>query len=79
MYRKIMYVTPRKTKEGLNWTVLPEKANRPVKIVENKIEAIEIARDIARKNGLGQIRIQNKLGKFQEERTYGQDPEKYLG
>ena len=79
MNRKVVYITPRKTKEGLNWTILPQNASKPFKIIKNKTEAISIAKDLAMKNGLGQIKIQNKAGRFQSERTYGQDPKKYIG
>ena len=76
--RKTLYVTPRKTKEGLDWAVLPQNAKRPIKITENKKDAILIARNIAKNADLGQIKIQRKDGKFQREYTYGKDPEKYL-
>lgn len=79
MVRKVVYVTPIKTKEGLNWKVLTEKSERPVKITENKIDAIVRAREIAKNATLGQIKIQNKFGDFQTEYTYGSDSEKYQG
>ena len=79
MNRKVLYVTPRKTKEGLNWAVLPQNASRPVKILENKKDAVDLAKEIAQNANLGQVRIQNQHGIFQTEYTYGLDPKKYKG
>ena len=46
---------------------------------ENKVDAINDARDRAKKSGLGQIKIHSQKGKIQTEYTYGKDPEKYPG
>lgn len=69
--RKKFHVTP--TGSG-NWKVIRQGGSKASGIFENKTEAIERGRELAKKNRLGQLIIHKKDGKFQTEYTYGEDP-----
>lgn len=79
MVRKVMYVTPRQTQNGLNWATIGQNAEKATKIFENKNDAIDLAKQIAKNAEIGQIKVQNTYGKFQYENTYRNDPVKYKG
>ncbi|RLG12930.1 DUF2188 domain-containing protein [Candidatus Pacearchaeota archaeon] len=68
------HITPRD--EG-RWAVIKEDSKRAIIVLENKQDAIERARELAKKVKLGQIFIHGRNGRIQEEYTYGQDPRKY--
>ena len=76
MPRVKYHVTP--TPDG-DWRVKREDAERAANIIENKAEAIERAKELAKENPLGQVLIHGKDGKVQTEYTYGQDPKRYKG
>lgn len=75
MKRRIYHVTP---DEG-DWKVKESGAERAVKILEDKSDAVQLAKDLAKSAGLGQVIIHKSDGTIQTEHTYGQDPEKYPG
>ena len=75
MDRKKYHVVP--FDEG--WKVKAEKSQRSSGIYLTKPEAIEKARELAKKGTLGQVKIHNKDGRIQKEYTYNQDPRKYSG
>lgn len=75
MKRRIYHVTP----DGADWKVKERGAERAVKILEDKSDAIQLAKDLARSAGLGQVIIHRNDGQIQTEHTYGKDPEKYPG
>lgn len=79
MKRTVYHVVPRNTEEGLNWAVKRVNTERAAVILENKDDAIRQAEIFARKSELSQIVIHRKDGIIQEERTFGKDPEKYIG
>lgn len=75
MKRRIYHVTP----DGNDWKVKERGAERAVKILEDKSDAVELAKDLAQSAGLGQVIIHKSDGTIQTEHTYGKDPEKYPG
>ena len=70
------HVTPR---PGGNWAVKKEGAERADSIHEQKVDAVERAKELAKNAPLGQVIIHKKDGTIQTEYTYGKDPEKYPG
>jgi len=50
-----------------------------VKILEDKSDALDLAKDLAKNAGLGQVIVHGKDGVIQTEYTYGKDPEKTEG
>jgi len=75
MKRRVYHVTP----NGDDWKVKERGAERAVKILEDKSDAIQLAKDLAKSASLGQVIIHKGDGSIQTEHTYGQDPEKYAG
>jgi len=75
MKRRVYHVTP----VGSDWKVKERSAERAVKILEDKSDAVQLARELAQSASLGQVIIHKGDGTFQTEHTYGQDPEKYVG
>ena len=71
MGRKVYHVTP--TGNG-DWKVKGQGASRADSIYENKSDAVDRARDLAKSQPLGQLVIHKKDGTFQTEHTYGSDP-----
>jgi hypothetical protein len=69
--RKIIHVVPVNNGE---WKVIGQKAERAVKICEDKSDAIALAKEIAKNASLGQVIIHDAKGKIQTEYTYGKDP-----
>ena len=68
------HVTPR---NGGRWAVIKEDSERAITVLENKQDAIERARELAKEAKLGQIFIHGRNGRIQKEYTYGHDPRKY--
>ena len=69
--RKVVYVSPRE--EG-KWSVKGEGAQRALKNFENKKDAVDFGRQIAKNADLGQLKVKRRDGTFQAEYTYGKDP-----
>jgi hypothetical protein len=69
--RKVVYVSPR---DKGKWIVKGEGAQRAMKNFENKADAINFGRQVAKNADLGQLKIQKRDGIFQKEYTYGKDP-----
>lgn len=70
------HVTPR---PAGNWAVKKEGAKRADSVHEQKVDAVERAKELAKNAPLGQVIIHKKDGTIQTEYTYGKDPEKYPG
>jgi hypothetical protein len=70
MSKKQVWVSP--VSNG-GWRVHKPGDKRDITHTENKTEAINKARDIA-KNQKTELRIQNKDGKISESNSYGRDP-----
>ena len=62
-----------------NWRVTREGAQRASAVTQTKADAVERARELAKAQDLGQVKIHGMDGQIQREYTYGQDPEKYPG
>jgi hypothetical protein len=58
---------------GKKWAVKRQKGKKSIKNFENKAEAVEFARKLAKKNKT-QLLIKKQNGQIQEERSYGNDP-----
>lgn len=56
------------------WRVKAEGASRASSTHDNKSDAVQSARDLAKSQSLGQIVIHGKDGRIQTEHTYGKDP-----
>jgi|GEM_PF-1164631 len=69
--RKTYHVTS--DGEG-GWRVKAESASRASSTHENKADAVENAKDLAKAQPLGRIVIHGMDGKIQTEHTYGKDP-----
>jgi uncharacterized protein YdaT len=69
--RKTYHVTH--DDEG-GWRVKSEGASRASSTHENKAEAVQSAKDLAKAQPLGQVVIHGKDGKIQTEHTYHKDP-----
>jgi len=74
--RRVYHVTPAGNGD---WKVKKSGAERAVKVPEDKADALELAKDLAKKANLGQVIIHGKDGVIQTEHTYGQDPKKIKG
>lgn len=70
--RRVYRILP--TGDG-NWKVKENNAYRAVKIFVNKIDALALAKQLAKTAGLGQVVVHNNKGVIQTEYTYGKDPE----
>jgi hypothetical protein len=65
----------RVTPDGDNgWKVKRDGAQRADSIHDNKDDAIERAKELAKSQDLGQVVIHRQDGTIQTEHTYGQDP-----
>lgn len=60
-------------KDG-DWRVKKEGGQRAAKTFDNKADAVDFGREIAKKQELGQVIIHKKDGTIQTEYTYGKDP-----
>jgi hypothetical protein len=62
------------TPKGDQWQVKREGADRAANIFDNKADAVDRGRDLAKNADPGQLIIHKQDGKFQTEHTYGKDP-----
>ena len=69
MPSKGLHVTPR----GGKWAVRSAGASRASRVVNTQGEAIEIAREQAKRSG-GEMYIHGRDGRIRERNTYGKDP-----
>lgn len=69
--RVVYHVVPNSS--GEKWVVSQEKAEFR-KEFETKDEAVEFAKERARKEELGQVKVHKKDGNMEYESTYGDDP-----
>lgn len=60
-------------KHGSNWAVRGANNSKLTKIVSTQVEAISIAREIA-KNQHSEMRVQGRDGRFRTCNSYGNDP-----
>lgn len=69
--RKTYHVTA--DGEG-GWRVKADGGYRASSTHENKADAVQSAKDLAKAQPLGQVVIHGRDGKIQTEHTYGKDP-----
>ena len=69
--RIVYHVVPNSS--GEKWVVSQERAEFR-KEFETKDEAVEFAKERARKEELGQVKVHKKDGNMEYESTYGDDP-----
>jgi hypothetical protein len=69
--RVVYHVVPNSS--GEKWVVSQEKAEFR-KEFETKDEAVQFAKERARKEELGQVKVHKKDGNMEYESTYGDDP-----
>ena len=74
--REKIHIVPR---ENGDWAVKREGAGKASSVHNEKQEAIERGKELAKDAPLGQIIIHKRDGTIQTEHTYGEDPEKYPG
>jgi len=77
--RKIYHVVPYRKFGKLQWAVRLAGYLTYLRVFDNKNEAVNCARLFAKSAYLGQVKIHNALGRIQEERTFGNDPRRYVG
>lgn len=68
--RVTYHVTPR---DG-DWAAKRAGTKRAANVYDNKEDAIERAKELAKKEPLGQVKIHDKHGDIQTEHTYRKDP-----
>ena len=76
MNRKKVWVSP---DGGGGWDVKTQDAKRAAGNFDDKVDAVDRAKEIAKTAPLGQVIIQKRDGEIQTEYTYGKDPRKYPG
>ena len=76
MSRKKVWVSP--DGDG-GWNVKTQGASRAAGNFDDKTDAVDRAKAIAKNSPLGQVMIQKRNGEIETEYTYGQDPKKYPG
>jgi hypothetical protein len=69
--RVVYHVVPNSS--GEKWVVSQERAEFR-KEFETKDEAVQFAKERARKEELGQVKVHKKDGNMEYESTYGDDP-----
>ncbi len=69
--RVVYHVVPNSS--GERWVVSQEKAEFRREF-DTKEEAVEFAKERARKEELGQVKVHKKDGNMEYESTYGEDP-----
>jgi hypothetical protein len=68
--RRVYDVSPK----GNEWTVKERGAARALGNFDKKVEAVERAREVAKKQTTSQVVIRKQDGSIQTEHTYGKDP-----
>ena len=76
MSRKRVWVSP--DGDG-GWNVKTQGASRAAANFDDKVDAVDKAKEIAKNASLGQVIIQKRNGEIETEHTYGKDPEKSPG
>jgi hypothetical protein len=72
--RVVYHVVPNSS--GEKWVVSQERAEFRREF-ETKDEAVQFAKERARKEELGQVKVHKKDGNMEYESTYGDDPARY--
>ena len=72
--RIVYHVVPNSS--GERWVVSQERAEFRREF-DTKEEAVQFAKERARKEELGQVKVHKKDGNMEYESTYGEDPPRY--
>jgi len=72
--RVVYHVVPNSS--GERWVVSQERAEFRREF-DTKDEAVQFAKERARKEELGQVKVHKKDGNMEYESTYGDDPPRY--
>jgi uncharacterized protein DUF2188 len=72
--RVVYHVVPNSS--GEKWVVSQERAEFRREF-DTKDEAVDFAKERARKEELGQVKVHKKDGNMEYESTYGEDPRRY--
>jgi hypothetical protein len=72
--RVVYHVVPNSS--GEKWVVSQERAEFRREF-DTKDEAVDFAKERARKEELGQVKVHKKDGNMEYESTYGDDPRRY--
>lgn len=75
--RSVYHVVP--DKNTGDWKLKKQGSDRALKTFDNKQDAIDRGRQIAKYQELGQLKIHKQDGTLQTEYTYGKDPKRYKG
>lgn len=62
-----------------DWEVKRTGADRAANVYENKQDAVDRGRGLAKQEPLGQLKIKDGRGVIQTEHTYGNDPKRHKG
>lgn len=73
--KKVVWVSPTESGE---WKVHTEGAARAAAIVPTQRQAIDRAKDIAKRSG-SELVVQGENGRIREKNSYGNDPTKTKG
>jgi len=76
--RKVYHIVPNPGQEK-DWKIKEENVDEPLGLFDNKEEAIEKAKEIAKANEPSQIIVHREDGQIQTEYTYGDDPREHKG
>ncbi|MDD5529324.1 MAG: DUF2188 domain-containing protein [bacterium] len=68
--RKVLHVVPNDNQ----WGIKGEGSGKIIKLFPTKPKAVNKAREMAKNNQPSQVVIHKENGRFQEERTYKEDP-----
>jgi uncharacterized protein YdaT len=68
---KVYHVTPN---DGDGWKVKKEGAKRASALFDNKADAVQRGKELAKAGGEGHIKIHKRNGRIQKEHTYKNDP-----
>ncbi|MDO8467050.1 MAG: DUF2188 domain-containing protein [bacterium] len=77
--RTIIHVVPHRGGLTIRWGVKYANGLTYLHINADKVAAVAYALSLAKNLRPSQVKIHRHDGVIQEERTFGQDPERYLG
>ncbi|HVZ32109.1 MAG TPA: DUF2188 domain-containing protein [Polyangiaceae bacterium] len=75
MSRNVYSVMP----AGAGWRVKREGARRAAALHRQKSDALARAKALAKRSGLGQVKVHRRNGEIEAEFTYGKDPRRTAG
>ena len=73
--RLVLHVVP----DANSWKVEQEGSGETLVLVDNKDNAVQQAKELAKAAPLGQVKVHTRDGQIAEEFTYGEDPPSSAG